>query len=513
MQSSTREVLTKDGVRLATSVLTPDSGGPWPVVIARTPYSRKALLPFLAGLCEHGYSVIAQDVRGTGDSGGTLDLFRQEPGDAIDTAKWVLAQPFCNGSLGILGLSYLGAASISIASTYKANVKACVWVSPVAGGKNLFLQNGAVRLHHNLPWMALGNPKFKSTDWQRTYRHLPLEGALDAAGIHNPTWRLICRDWDEWWAGRDLSAHYRRANVPGLHFAAFWDFMADSAFRAYDLLKASGSPQVMIMGPWSHNGIAGEVTKNAHVDYSLISSPRFMERTVQWFNHWLKGSPLPSDLRQPCSAFIPGVGWVHTSEWPPSEASKKVLYMGRGTLLDSPSDQGKVAFEYDPACPVPTEGGAVWEFPRAGLDPGPATVSTGDRPDVVVFRSAPLEKPVSCLGPASVVLFVASTAPSTDFAAKLVDEHPDGTGRVVADTIYRWNQESDPEVTLDFPAIGHLFDEGHRIRLDISSSNFPKFDRNLNTGVSSLVSKEMKVAKQTIRFGQTTPSRLSLTVM
>lgn len=513
MQNLTLEVPTQDGVRLATSVLTPDTGGPWPVIIARTPYSRKALLPRLAPLCDHGYSVLVQDVRGTGDSGGALDLIRQEPGDAIDTAKWLLSQPFCNGSLGILGLSYLGAASISIASTYKNNVKACVWVSPVIGEGNLFTENGAVRLHHNLPWMALGHPKFRDTDWKKTYRHLPLEDALDAVGIHNPTWRLLCRHWDEWWASRDLSAYYRETSVPGLHFAGFWDFMADSAVRAYDLLRASGSRQLMVMGPWSHNGIAGETTKTAYADYGLSSSPRFSERMLQWFNHWFKGDPLPDDLSEPVSAYIPGAGWVHTAGWPPPESSRKVFYIGGGTLLTSPSLQGEVHFEYDPARPVPTEGGAVWEFPRAGLEPGPATVTSGNRPDVLVFRSLPLPEALCCLGPASITLFVGSTAPSTDFTAKLVDEDPEGNGRIVADTIYRWKQGSGQEIALDFPAIGHLFNKGHRVRLDISSSNFPKFDRNLNTGVSGLVSEEMTVARQTVRFGETTPSRLSLTAI
>ena len=113
---------------------------------------------------------------------------------------------------------------------------------------------------------------------------------------------------DEWWASRDLSTYYRETSVPGLHFAGFWDFMADSAVRAYDLLRASGSRQLMVMGPWSHNGIAGETTKTAYADYGLSSSPRFSERMLQWFNHWFKGDPLPDDLSEPVSAYIPGGG-------------------------------------------------------------------------------------------------------------------------------------------------------------------------------------------------------------
>ncbi|HHY76725.1 MAG TPA: CocE/NonD family hydrolase [Firmicutes bacterium] len=513
MRSFTFEVPMKDGVRLATSVLSPDSGGPWPVIVARTPYSRKGLISVLAPLCDYGYAVVAQDTRGTGDSEGTLDLIRQEPQDAVAAAGWILAQPFCNGSIGILGLSYLGAASISMASHYKENVKACVWVSPVIGEKHLFLEGGALRLHHNLPWMALGNPEWRNVDWKKTYRHLPLEDALDVSGVPNPTWRQICRNWDEWWAGRDLSDYYCKAEVPGLHFAGFWDFMADSALRAYELMSRSGSPQVMVMGPWSHNGIAGEVTKNAHADYGPEASPRFMERTLTWFNHWMKGEPLPEDLRAPVSAFIPGAGWVQAQSWPPAASAEAVFYLGGGFLTDSPPERGEAYFEYDPANPVPTEGGAVWEFPRAGLDPGPAVVTTGNRPDVLLFRSRPLDKPLRCLGPASVVLFVQSSAPSTDFTAKIVDEDPEGEGRIVADTIFRWTRDIGPEITLHFPVVGHVFRQGHRIRLDISSSNFPRFDRNLNTGKSGLVSAETAVASQTLLFGGSTPSRLVLTVI
>lgn len=521
MHSETVLVPMRDGVDLSTEVLTPQAEGPWPAIIVRTPYSKSGIVKFLGRLCDHGYAVIAQDVRGTGESGGTFDILRQEPDDAADTAAWVLSQPFCDRSIGTIGLSYLAPASVSIAARFKENVKACVWLSPVINDKSLFLQSGALRLHHNLPWMALRNPRFLDTDWKSVYSFMPLKDALASAGISEPDWPLMCRDWDKWWAGRDMSDYFRSVEAPGLHFAGFWDFMLDSAFMGYGLLKNAPNPQVLVLGPWTHNGVAPEVTKNSYADYGPDASPRFMQRTIDWFDHWIKGKPLPIELQHTCYAFVPGRGWVASEGWPPSGSSSKTFYLGEsrgqglqyGSLLSSPETAGEACFDYDPKDPVPTEGGAVWEFPKEGLNPGPAQVTTGKRPDVLVFRSESLDQRVACLGPAIVTLFVSSDAPGTDFTVKIVDEDADGIARVVADTIYRWNREKGREIALGLPAIGHVFDAGHRVRLDISSSNFPKFDRNLNTGTSDLISSEARVARQTIGFGKGAPSRMSLTII
>jgi putative CocE/NonD family hydrolase len=426
----------------------------------------------------------------------------------------VLEQPFCDGSLGLVGLSDLGASCLGIATSLPDNVKAAVWVAPVLGGNSVFTVNGALRLHHNLPWMGLSNPRFREIDWGSLYKYLPLKDALDSVGIASPLWHAVCTDLKRTWAENDLTGAFKAIDVPGLHFAGFWDFMLDAGlFSFLSHAKPGRKPQALFAGPWSHNGIASEVTQTEHRDYGPQASSRFRERMSDWFDHHLKGRELSEDLKHGAAAYVPGVGWVRSTVWPPTQARPRDLFLGAGTLEEEPGAGGSLSYTYDPADPVPTEGGALWEFPRAGLNPGPALVTTGNRKDVLVFQSRELAGPVTALGPAQVELHVETDAPSTDFTAKLVDVEPGGAARVVADSIYRLSEVREGMVTIDLQAVGHVFEAGHRIRLDVSSSNFPKFDRNLNTGVSGLVSSETKRARQTIRCGASAPSRLRLSVL
>lgn len=405
----TFQVKMRDGILLATQVQTPESGRPWPVVIARTPYSKAGMARWLGAMAKLGYAVVTQDVRGTGESEGTFDFLRQEPEDAADTGRWVLEQPFCDGSLGLVGLSYLGASCLGIATGFPDNVRAAVWVAPVLGGNSVFRVNGALRLHHNLPWMGLSNPRFREVDWASLYRRLPLKDALASVGIASPLWDSICADLKQVWTDNDLTGAFKAVDVPGMHFAGFWDFMLDAALSSY--VSHAGpdrKPQALFAGPWSHNGIASEVTKTEHRDYGPPASSRFMERITRWFDHHLKGRELTEDLSHGASAYVAGVGWVRSPVWPPAEAKPYDLFLGAGTLEEEPGAGGSLSYTYDPTDPVPTEGGALWEFPRAGLVPGPALVTTGDRKDVLVFQSKELSRPVTALGSAEVVLHVGS---------------------------------------------------------------------------------------------------------
>ncbi|MGE5579579.1 MAG: CocE/NonD family hydrolase [Bacillota bacterium] len=512
--NTTVDVRMSDGIPLSTQVIAPDSGGPWPVLIARTPYGKTGLSEWLSAFTLGGYAVVVQDVRGTGESKGSFSFLRDELADAADTGQWILEQPFCNGSIGLIGISYLGASSVGIAHAFPKNVKAAVWVAPALSAQSVFGSEGAVRLHHNLPWTALSHPRFGELDWSSLYRHLPLWDALQSCGIDSPLWKGICSSVLGTSPLPDLGAVFREVSVPGLHFAGLWDFMLDASFFAWDASNRPGSaPQAMFLGPWSHNGIAAEVTKNAYADYGSEASSDFGRRTMQWFDHYLKGIDLPEDLATPVSAYVPGIGWLKLGAWPDPAARNLDLYLGDGTLCPEVPESDSREYIYDPSNPVPTEGGALWEFPKAGISPGPAVVTTGDRPDVLVFQSPVLDRRVTALGPVEVLLHATTDAPSTDFTAKLIDVSPEGTPRIVGDSLCRAAGPGPVEATIRMAAVGHVFERGHRIRLDVSSSNFPRFDRNLNTGVSGLISDRIRAARQSIRFGANAPSTLRLSVL
>ena len=508
------DVRMRDGVLLSTSVETPSSDGPWPVLVARTPYSKEGMAKALSVLTHKGYAVVVQDVRGTGASGGIFSFLRDELADAADTGQWILEHPFCNGDIGLIGISYLGGASVGLAYSFPKNVKAAVWVEPVLSSQSILADQRVMQLHHNLPWAALGHPRFKDLDWHSLYRYLPLRDALRSAGIDSSLWDEICSYVMGESAAPDLTGAFDTLRVPGLHFGGFWDFMVEASLSAYKMAcRPAGAPQTMFLGPWSHNGMAGEVTSNEYADYGEEASSAFARRAAQWFDHHLKGSDLPKDLSTPVAVYLPGEGWRRSASWPDPAVTNLDLYLGDCTLNPEIPRSGCSKFCYDPADPVPTEGGALWEFPRAGLNPGPAVVTTGMRPDVPVFESTELSTQIIAMGPAEVVLYAETGAAATDLTAKLIDVDARGTPRIVGDAISRVLGPGLIEVRLEIPAIGHIFEKGHRIRLDIASSNFPKFDRNLNTGVSDLVSTEMKIAHQVVRFGVAAPSRLRLSVI
>lgn len=185
----TYQVPMTDGVRLATDIYLPEGSGPWPVLIARTPYRRQQFKTLGPPLAAHGYAVMVQDVRGTGGSEGQFRMYTQEPADALETARWLLGQPWCDGRLGILGISYLAGAALAIAAEMPDRVKACVRITLPVRRDWLAFAGGAYRLHHALPWSMLlsgDGPPLKPRDWAATYGTLPLAAAAD-----NDLWRTF----------------------------------------------------------------------------------------------------------------------------------------------------------------------------------------------------------------------------------------------------------------------------------------------------------------------------------
>jgi len=568
MEARTESVPVCGGATLATSITLPGPGA-YPVVIVRTIYGRRNLQSIGDLLANHGYATVIQDVRGSGESSGQFGFLAQEPKDAVQTAQWVLDQPWCDGRLAILGISYLSAASIAIAAEFPDEVKAAVWVTVPVRKDLLCFQDGALRLHHTLPWTYMRRASLSSFNPEALYRKTPLIDAIPQSV--DPSWAAMLDEGPRsgFWDGNDLWSYVQRTCVPGLHFGGWFDFLVDATLVPYSEMVRSGAPQRLVLGPWSHNGtiggpekISGDVSygywsgqregglDGLHEDPVDMSSP-FMEECVSWLDFWVKGAG-DSPPRSSVKCFFTGhePHWAELGAWPHPRASGVRMDLGaaaggqseaggrgRGVLsafspvfsADGAFGTNPVAasesFVYDPDDPVSTEGGAVWAFPKAGMAPGPSVSSAHLREDVLTYDSEVLGSPLEICGAAEVELHASSDAPDTDFVAMLLDVDEDGVARYVSDGIVRarYRNSLDREDFLEpgqiylfrirLKGCAHTFGPGHRVRLTVTSSNFPKFDRNPNTGEPIYRSRRMQKAVQTVYCGPALPSAVVIPVL
>ncbi len=542
------------------------------MIIVRTVYGRRNLQTIGDIFGSHGYATVIQDVRGSGESSGQFGFLAQEPKDAVETAEWVLDQPWCDGRLAILGTSYLSAASIAIAAEFSDEVKAAVWVTVPVRKDLLCFQDGALRLHHTLPWAYMRTASLSGFDPELLYHKIPLIDAVPQST--DPLWAAVLEEGprSRFWNGHDLWDYVRRTRVPGLHLGGWFDFLLDATLVPYSEMVQSGASQRLVLGPWSHNGTIGGSEKiSGDVSYGYWSGQRedgpvgpnedqvdmsspFIEECVRWLDFWVKGTG-DSPARSSVKCFFTGhrPHWAELEAWPHPGASDVRMYLGAaadarcsdhdgrseaggrgGGVLsvlsaDATSGENPVAacesFVYDPDDPVPTEGGAVWAFPKVGLVPGPSVSSAHLREDVLTYDSEVLGSPLEICGIPEVELYASSDAPDTDFVATLLDVDEDGVARYVSDGIVRarYRNSLDREDFLEpgqiylfrirMKGCAHAFGPGHRIRLTVTSSNFPKFDRNPNTGEPIYRSQRMQKAVQTVYYGPVCPSAVVLPVL
>jgi hypothetical protein len=377
-----------------------------------------------------------------------------------------------------------------------------------------------------------------TTDWDRVFRHLPLQTLDEAAGYHLPYWRewLAHPVYDDAWAAMSVERHYGDFDVPGLHSGGWYDFYAEGVVRNFAGIQSSGGPgargrQRLIMGPWGHGSgtrsLAGmDFGEQAVVDVNTLNA--------RWLARWVKGESNGADREPPVRIFVMGANvWRDEQEWPLARAVETRLYLasggaanslhGNGELLDRVPASGADAdsYIYNPDHPVPTMGGGAYRPVTGPTDHAPIE----RRDDVLVYTAAPLAEPLEATGYISARLFAASDAPDTDFVARLCDVHPDGRSIVVCDGIVRarFREGLDREVFLEpgrtyefeipMGVTSQVFLPGHRIRLEITSSCFPRFSRNLNTGEPVATGTRMKLARQTIRHSAAWPSCLILPVI
>jgi uncharacterized protein len=480
-----------------------------------------------------------EDVRGRHESEGVFRPLEQEAADGDDTLNWIARQPWSDGKVGMMGGSYLGIAQWKVAVLNNPHLKA---IFPVVSGYDdyrdrFYSTGGAMKLGNRLNWLAdnMRAPGFVP-QFDRYVTHLPLRTAdIAATGQSLELFQLALRHpfYDSFWKAISTREQLSKIHIPVFSVGGWYDNFAESDLEAFAFLnKVSGVNRILI-GPWPHN----MSVPFSGVDFGKGSVVPVRSLQLAWFDQWLKGKDSPLLSTPPVRLFVMGTNqWMESRQWPPEGVQYTPFYLagkgransldGDGMLAANPARRAtEDRFVYDPANPVPTRGGPVCcnprVFPWGPVDQRPVE----KRKDVLVYTSAPLSRDLQVLGPVKATLFVSTSARDTDFTAKLVDVFPDGLARNLTDGILRLRYRKGLEkeelaspgevqrITVDLGVTGNVFRKGHRVRLEVSSSNFPRFDRNPNTGGPLADETRLLKATQAIYHDRRRPSQLVLPVV
>ncbi len=528
-------VRMSDGVELVCDVYHPRRFPQTPTILVRIPLFRDFQHRLFANVigrmwAERGYNVVIQGVRGHYGSGGIYYPLRGERKDGLETLHWITRQPWFNGRLGMWGGSYFGYTQWVLADQVNPGPSALMIQISSTDFHGMFYPGGAFSLESALywaVWSATGQAESPPPDvLQPGYEDLPLIEADNRVGrdiAYFNDW-VMHPERDSYWLETDGERRPESLVAPVLLMAGWYDPYLPTQLNDFIRIRQGAQLKVatasrLIVGPWAH---ARTVTLPGGLEsrnYRLES----LAPSVAWFDQHLQ-------LRQtapntaPIHVYVMGADiWRDEQEWPLARTRYTPFYLHRSgaangvgedgllTIVPPGSQEPPDTYTYDPKNPAPSRGGAMMG-PRAGIQ---LQNDVERRPDILVYSTAPLEEPMEVTGPVSMTLHVSTTAPSTDFTAKLVDVHPDGSAFNVTDGILRRRYASaEPtEIRIDLWPTSMVFLKGHRVRLEVSSSNYPRFDRNPNTGRPIATETDTLVARQTIHHSPATPSRLILPII
>lgn len=528
----------RDGVRLSTNIYRPDSAGTFPVLLTRSPYGNGgAGNRFAHSFVKKGYIVVSQDTRGRYESEGVFDALQTEATDGYDTQQWVGTQSWCNGKIGTYGSSYVGFTQWIAAPLHSPFLVTMFPGVTFSNFHDVAYQNGAFRLELWSLWsIEMTSPYNFSQDSIDKYSDkfllsLPLIDQDKIVG-----WKIpFLRDWllhqedDQYWSRTSVD-DYSKIEASVLSIGGWYDILLQGTLDNY--IKMTGNEiepeirkkQKLLIGPWVHNAgrrIVGEL------DFGEMAELNSTDLMQQWFDNQLKGIENGIDEEPPVKIFVMGENrWRYENEWPLKRAENTNYYFhsggrantlkGDGTLSTRMPDKKTVdKFTYDPSNPVKTIGSmGPWDQRDAEV-----------REDVLVFSSAVLKEDIEVTGPVNAVVYASSSAKNTDFTAKLVDVYPDGRAIRICEGIIRADHRN-PSIpisnivpgkvyryNIDMWATSNVFRKGHQIRVEISSSNFPRFDRNLNTGNYFAADTTIMKAEQIIYHSPEYPSAIVLPVI
>ena len=503
----------RDGVKLSTIIYLPEGSGPWPVVLVRTPYGKQSQTRSNAEWTKNGFAFVVQDVRGTFKSEGKYRPFVDDQVDGYDTVEWLARQPWSNGKVGMYGASAMGITANEAAMANPPHlVAAFVMVARSSVYDQSSFMGGVFRKELNEDWLK--RQKAESV-LQEIFKHAVRSEFYDRA---------------------DMSKHWQQIHIPIYNYGGWYDIFSQGNIDNFVGLQAkAGAPgtgkQKLIMGPWGH-GQLEEVKYPANSGSGAFGGSLSLELAKRWFEYWLKGANNGIMNEPPVRYYVmgdvadpqaPGNEW-HTSPIWPVPAKTISYYLNSGSTLSEQLPKERESFDsykYDPDNPVPTIGGGNLFLKKGPMDQR----ATGERSDVLKFATPILQSPVEVTGRIAVELWAESDARDTDFTAKLVDVYPDGTERLVLDSVLRarFREGFDREVfmkkgqvykfKIDLWSTSIIFNKGHRIGIHVSSSNNPRFDPNPNTGSALRADTLKQVATNSIHHDRMHPSRALLPVV
>ncbi|MHB8521158.1 MAG: CocE/NonD family hydrolase [Limisphaerales bacterium] len=492
----------RDGVKLGTDVYLPAGNGSFPVVLLRSPYNKSIGVGLGADGVKRGFAVVIQDTRGRfASEGENLPFYADAWGshwDGQDTLEWLARQPWCNGRIGTFGGSALGITQLLMAGSGTTRLT-CEHITV-----------GAPSLYDHCVYPGGVFKKAMIEDWLRVSQFST--NALRIWTSHP--------DYDDYWRERDISWRYDKVNTPAVHIGGWFDIFTQGTIDAFVGYQTRGGPnargkQKLVVGPWTH-GVAqdkaGELTfPNAkHPPNHVDDSWRWFEHCLNGVNNGIEAAPavtyyVMGDVRDPKA---PGNVWRTANQWPPVPTTPTRFYfhLDRALSVLKFPRADSLAYDDDPRNPVPTVGGPQLTLPAGPMDQR----KLENRPDVLLFTSEPLTEPLEVTGRVRVQLWAASDAPDTDFFAKLCDVYPDGRsfnvceGQIRArfrDSFRREKPLKPGKVypfVIDLWSTSIIFNRGHQLRVQVTSSSAPGYDPNPNTGAPFRSNDETRVAHNTI---------------
>ncbi len=549
----------RDGVILYADVFRPVEEGKHPVLVQRTPYSSERYpTSYREGVyfARRGYVFVMQDVRGRHESEGKWEPFRDDIEDGYDTVEWAAKQPWSNGKVGMQGSSYKGHVQWRAAM---ADPPSLVTIGPLVASTSLYHDwitlNGGWRLSFNFGWGAVRQESRimqnvgphtledgpEGISYDKVLWHFPLNSMQQLVGRNAQFYKdwIAHPDYDDYWKKINAEEVFETIGVPVHTVGGWFDIFSQGTLRGYSGMSRQGKTAVarekshLTIGPWGHgpSQVTGDLDFGEHADVDRDAL------ILRWYDHWLKGVDNGVGDEPPVTLYVMGKNvWRHENEYPLARTQYKELYLHSRGSANSYRGDGRLSWDkpgsssqpdkyaYDPDMPVPSVGGnncCGTPTPSGPRD----QKEVESRHDVLVYTSDFLEEEIEVTGPVKVVLYASSDAVDTDFVAKLVDVYPDGKAYNMAEGILRaryWQGLDKPELLepgkvykleIDMVGTSVAFQPGHRIRVDITSSHFPQFDRNPNTGEPFGTGAQVKIAHQTVYHSSSRPSHILLPVI